>query len=223
MSFLRCALFVATLAVSACDASRPNPAGSTIWTSNPTVEGPCVDGTTRDCHVDLGVRDGVRTCFGGRQDCRAGVWSACEGDDVTLSSLRVHSTSLLHTKSLSDASTSACVGDPCDPSCVGFDEVPDGGLAPTVETSDGGSASGWFGYAGGSPPGFFKKLVCDGAGYDCNVAGSYNCTGQGHCTKYSACEDDFHCDPGGACLPSLAGWTWPKAVCPVGSGPDLTV
>jgi hypothetical protein len=216
------AVLVAAVTAGGCSVERPKSlGGGSVWTA-PASAQPCADGATRECHVDLGVHDGVRTCFAGKQDCRAGSWSECLGDDVTLTSIKLHASSGLQTKSLSDAAATPCAS-PCDPSCVGFDEAPDGGLSPTADASDGGGSGGgsWLGYAGGSPPGFFAKLVCDGAGYDCNTGGSYACTGQTHCTRYSACEDDFHCDPSGACAPPKAGWTWPKSVCP--SGPDLTV
>lgn len=212
--------FLASLILGGCDVSRAPPIGGATEWSPPTTESPCVDGQTRECHLDLGVHDGVRTCSSGKQDCHAGTWSACLGDDVTLTSIKLHASSTgLHTLSTSPTSCAS----PCDPSCVGFDDGSDGGLSATADASSSGGGGGWFGYMGGSPPGFFKKLVCAGPGYDCNDPGSYSCTGQTHCTKWSACEDDFHCDPDGACKPSTAGWTWPTAICPKGSGPDLTV
>jgi hypothetical protein len=37
----------------------------------------CTEGVSRECKVELGEHDGVKSCFEGVQVCKDGEWSAC--------------------------------------------------------------------------------------------------------------------------------------------------
>ncbi len=103
----------------------------------------------------LGQHGSVITCYSGTQTCTNGVWGECQGG-TTSERLLPGSGSLerldtdgnlidvetepeapvFHTPSLTDAGPRTCpdagFNNPCDPSCMGFPEVPpDGGIAIT--------------------------------------------------------------------------------------------
>ncbi len=174
-------------------------------------DGPCVDGTTRACQVELGRRDGVVSCFVGTSTCVEGAWGACgtpEGSSSTIETKQVVAAPAgddapsASTKSLSDPSSSKgiCATNPCDPTCNGFDERP-----ATVYTATGVQSS-WYennGLFGGSPPGFVNKLV------------------KNPCSSPIDCGYDMHCDtPTRKCVKNAPGWTYTNAQC---GSVDVTV
>ena len=59
-----------------CDDSDPTVAA--ICDSTP-VEETCTEGQSRECKVDLGENNGVKSCFVGVQICSGGEWGACGG------------------------------------------------------------------------------------------------------------------------------------------------
>ena len=144
------------------DSQTPSGSGGSGATTGPgiggsssSLPGQCFEGSTKDCHVTLGQHGSVITCYAGTQTCANGVWGECEGGS-TFERLLPGSGSLerrdtdgdpidvvaepeapvFHTLSLTDAGALSCpdagFNDPCDPSCMGFPEVPpDGGIAIT--------------------------------------------------------------------------------------------
>jgi hypothetical protein len=184
--------------------------------------------------VQLTEHANVRTCFTGTQVCNAGLWSACGGGGVqTLSSVVVpdglvaadapstDSPGNLRTSSLSTgkADASACTVNPCDPTCVGFDEVaPDGGIV-----ADASTTASYFAvpFTGTVPAGFFAKgmIDCEQKNTPCDgyVDG-----------KYAACQFDSLCNPGacsgadaasGSCIQYAEKQALAVSACP---GPNLT-
>ena len=89
------------------------PGGTTTGTGS---VGPCTDGSVRDCTIEIGAPNGVVTCVTGTELCADGVWQQCVGDAEP------------RTRPMSLSSPTACTGNPCDPNCKVFDEVPPGGI-----------------------------------------------------------------------------------------------
>jgi hypothetical protein len=219
----------------ACSSTHPPVSDGSNTTAPPGTTGPCaVDGAERECHVQLAEHGNVRTCFTGTQTCNAGLWSACgSGGMQTLSSVRLpdgvvgadspptQQPGALKPASIStgSADSSACTSNPCDPTCVGFDEKPpDGGI-----TSDASTTATYFSvpFTGTVPAGFFSKgmIDCDQKGVPC----------QGYVDgKYAACQFDSLCNPGpcvaadaasGSCIQYAEKQALPTTACP---GVDLT-
>jgi hypothetical protein len=96
--------------------------------------------------------------------------------------------------SIGSADSSACTANPCDPTCVGFDERPaDGGI-----TADATTTAAYFAvpFTGTVPAGFFTKGMDD-----CAQKGTPCQSYPGG--RYAACQFDSLCSPG-ACNPADA-------------------
>lgn len=193
-----------------CDEARERAAATpgapvSFGNAGPSAapEQPCDDGASRACHVDLGVKDGVRSCAHGTQTCDAGRWGSCRGSfsgHVDDPSLTTWSSGGISTKSLS--APKPCAGNPCDPGCVAFSEVPDGGLAPT--STSGGTWSG--GLVDQLPSGFQNKGLKDADHPPTKTP----------CAGVEDCQFDHRCDAG-KCVPWGPGQTDPSC-----AGVDLT-
>ena len=144
------------------ESQQPSGGGGNGTTSGPgnggsssSIPGQCFEGASKDCHVTLGQHGSVITCYAGTQTCANGVWGECQGGS-TFERLLPGSGSLerrdtdgdpidvaaepeapiFHTLGLTDAGPLPCpdagFNDPCDPTCMGFPEVPpDGGITIT--------------------------------------------------------------------------------------------
>lgn len=94
----------------------------------------CPENSTRDCHVDLGEHNGVKSCFVGVETCKGGSWGPCTDGTVSERPLPPRAIAPARPagekpgqpgqqiKSLGPAVD--CVTDPCDPSCQTFQEDP---------------------------------------------------------------------------------------------------
>ncbi len=194
----------------ACDGGRERAAANgdpvpTSSVSGPSVgdAGPCEEGATRECHVDLGVRGGIRSCAHGTQTCEGGRFGECRGSFSGHRDVATKGTgagAVLSTKSLS--TPKPCAGNPCDPGCVSFSEVPDAGIAPSVTT--GGS---WTGGAVESLPGGFQNKGLKDADHPPTTT---------PCDGVEDCQFDHHC-VAGRCVPWAPGETDPTC-----DGVDLT-
>lgn len=144
------------------DSERPSGGGGNGTTSGPgnggstsSIPGACFEGATQDCHVTLSQHGSVITCYAGTQTCTNGFWGECLGGS-TFERILPGNGSLerrepegdpsdtaaepeapvFHTLGLTDAGAILCpdagINDPCDPTCMGFPEVPpDGGISIT--------------------------------------------------------------------------------------------
>jgi len=121
--------------------------GGGSGTSTSSDEGPCEDGETRTCKVDLGTHHGVTSCFEGVQTCTDGAWGACldptdprppPPEDGPLATLRPglkDSGSEGLSPRSSGPSAEPCIGNVCDPSCMQFVETPASGLTPPEDAT----------------------------------------------------------------------------------------
>jgi hypothetical protein len=217
------AFAVGAVVLDGCNQDRPSgiSAAGTTQSFVPAVGACSTDGTVRACKVSLGITDGYSKCFVGKQDCRNGVWSACENGDVTIASVATSPTGgglRIQANGMYDAA--ACTGDPCDPYCRGYD-VDAGSLTASLDGGSSGS-SGSYNAFGGSPPGFADKEVCQGSRL-CDDSTSGKCNGQSHCNMFDSCQADYHCDTTAhACVNNngSTSFKWPSATC---AGVDLTV
>jgi hypothetical protein len=147
------------------------PGGSTS-----SIPGSCSEGATQECHVTLSQHGSVLTCYAGTQTCTGGVWGDCVGGaefqrflpgagsierrdpGVDLGNSPADPDApVFHPLNLSDAGACPDAGfnNPCDPTCMGYPEMPDGGIAIT-----GVGNPGWVsGSIGTLPPGLVTKAI----------------------------------------------------------------
>ena len=160
----------------------------------------CAEGVSRPCHERVGEHEGVVTCVVGEQACVAGEYGPCVGALTAAKSIGVAQSGSGVAQPLAFVDAGACVSNPCDPSCMAFDETPDGGV-------------GLIGIAGGSyqsgsvasiPAGFWKK----GAPSPCEDVDD---------DDGNACQYDQDCNAG-TCTPWAFGAKDPSCI-----GVDLTV
>ncbi len=126
------------------EAERPPSLGNSGDRGTAGVQtGPCKDGWQRHCSETLDQEDGVLSCWEGTQYCENGRWSAClDGElthrpDPTAKANRPY----IGTLSISSAPV-ACLNNPCDPTCMWWDEDPSPDLAPTGVVSGNPTYSG---------------------------------------------------------------------------------
>ena len=189
------------------------------------------EGMTRDCSVKLSEHEGILSCYHGVQECTGGVWGPCAGSSTTMSSKAFRDSTGARAESeqrfpgtspaaLSepDAGAPACIDDPCNPYCVGYEEEPASPITPeyTQGFTYEGNPDEW----GNGPEAFTQKQDCSGNGGDCRTGYPKNCNGTPtNQNKFDGCLADHHCDDAtGKCLRNEPGWTWPTSVC---SGIDL--
>jgi hypothetical protein len=223
------ALVAAVLVSPGCsDDSRPGPASYGYGSGGSGPSAQCsTEGEVRACSKLLSEHNGIINCFRSLQECRAGIWSSCGGQEVTLwsrpgqlSSRNITGGLGYRTQSLSSPSedAQACLNNPCNPYCVGFDEQPPAPITPPYDVL--ASFEGNSNPFGNAPDGFQKKQDCSNGG-DCRSGYPRKCNGDPtNYNKFDGCLADHHCDDNtGKCVRNDAGWTWPVSVCP---GIDLT-
>ncbi|HZF47668.1 MAG TPA: hypothetical protein VE093_03400 [Polyangiaceae bacterium] len=140
--------------------------------------GPCVDGATEECHVKVGQNGDVLTCLQGHRTCKDGAWEPCAGE---LFSRLIPKTDpaagsdLDSSQALLKSDAGPCANNPCDPSCAGYAEEPEGGITLTPFIVD-------YFYQGTladaialTPPGFIDKGMVT------------------PCSTVNDCQFDFHC------------------------------
>ncbi len=164
-------------AAAGCGADSGTPtgtggSGSTVsgtGGSTSSIPGSCLEGATQDCHVTLAQHGSVITCYSGTQTCSGGVWGDCLGGSefqrilpgagsverrdpgaAQGDTLAEPEAPAFHPFSLTDAGACPDAGfnNPCDPTCMGYPEVPDGGIAIT-----GTGNPGWKGGSINTLPG----------------------------------------------------------------------
>jgi hypothetical protein len=142
---------IALIASCADDGALPGKA-STQGSSSGDFDGGiggCTDGETEECHITVGNNGGVLTCLDGVRTCVDDAWSACEGKLTsrpapTSEGDRAGQGSDEYAKPLSLSDPVPCTSNPCDPGCMGFDEIPDAGFtaeAGVVGTFQSGDLS----------------------------------------------------------------------------------
>ena len=188
---------------------RPPVSGGGV--TDPSLER-CVDGQTRACYELLGQTAGIRTCFVGTQSCKGEAWGPCSGggseNSIVVSAAHAElATPSLHESftaprggmikqlAISTPSADASGCNPCDPSCIGWDECGPFGAGP----ADAGPTVYFAPTAlpacaipaisgNGPPPG--GNVPASGS-CDCTGAGS---TCSGFCGSGQTC--DFYSRPG---------------------------
>ncbi len=91
---------------------------------------PCADGSERSCHITIGEHNGVLTCYEGTQLCSEGSWGKCRNGAVSNKAVSNKQASGKTAAALSVPA--GCQGNPCDPTCQVYDEVPAMALVSTV-------------------------------------------------------------------------------------------
>ena len=187
---------------SACSSSdeRYGDVGPSVGVSRDggtTAPATCEEGATKRCYVTVGEHNGVLTCYEGVSTCVGGVWGTCADGEVTHKTRGWEAPSGGGTIAISPATP--CLSNPCDPSCMTYEEEPDASVV--ANTQDGGL----FDWVGGSladlPPGLVKgKGIIE----PCEWGG--HCQFNHHCTNVAT---DWACAHskcatgdalGGACL-----------------------
>ncbi len=206
------AVILPALLLGACepaDPKKPGPSGvddpdtggsggGTGTTTTTDDTGPCEDGATRACKVDLGTHHGVTSCFEGVQKCADGAWGACvDATDVTPPPPPAGSPRPPPGETLDKGfAAQPCLFNTCDPTCMCFTEAPVGGVTPPEDATP-------FDWATGSVDSLSAELRAMGSREPCADAAD--------------CQFDQYCPPDGRCAQWLAGRA--EADC---AGPDLT-
>jgi hypothetical protein len=145
-----------------------------------TGGGPCVEGTTRECHVTLGEHEGVLSCFDGVEHCTEGAWGPC-GDGTISSRLAPPKPESAPVRAggepeivVLNHTATGCINNPCDPSCQVFDEDPEAGIKP-----DGTAPT--FNWQTGDLSSFPGGLVNKGLKEPCSQA--LDCQFNTHCSS----------------------------------------
>lgn len=165
-------------------ASGPSTGGSTS-----SIPGSCFEGTSQNCHVTLSQHGSVITCYAGTQTCTNGVWGECLGGSTferilpgtgsierrdpemdPSDTVDEPEAPVFHTLGLGDAGALPCpdagINDPCDPTCMGFPEVPPDGGISIVGVGNPGWKTGTLAGLPGSVSSIGVKNPCYGAA-DC--------------------------------------------------------
>src|SRR5688572_4510863 len=182
---LRCIAYTiaSALALTACGESNSAedglsalPAGSSPGAWNPPPGTSCEEGTSEPCSLMLGEHDGIVSCYEGTRTCRAGVFSECE-NGRHFEVARTEAAQPLELDLLSFNPPVGCSDNPCNSYCREFNEGPDGGIGPDVDTSAPPLSTWNTGNLADYPP----EWVVVGATEPCQVAGD--------CQFNSACTD----------------------------------
>jgi|GEM_PF-1600466 len=109
-----------------------------------TRSGTCEAGTEAVCGVSTELANGTVSCFRGVQHCEGGKWGECADGTVTVQPDPKSSQFAEFFKNSPAALSlpARCIDNPCDPSCMFFDEDPediggggDDGDLPTIDTT----------------------------------------------------------------------------------------
>lgn len=155
--------------------------------------GPCSDGASRSCGIELAKHGSIASCYLGKQTCNGGVWSECtDGKQVTKSIVPPPG---VGPASAPQNSLGNCVSNPCDPYCNIYND--DAGV-----TTDGGTPI--FNWQAGDPSDLPPGLVNQGIQQPCEEAA--DCQFNTYCWHprtaacgHSKCEAgaklNYGCDP----------------------------
>jgi len=80
---MRAVVLLCAVALTGCAIEEHAPGISGDFVSLPfeeTADGPCTDGATRACSVEIGRNADIVSCFTSSQSCTGGGWSACGAD-----------------------------------------------------------------------------------------------------------------------------------------------
>ena len=162
----------------------------------------CHEGQARVCHRKIGEAEGVVTCLQGEQICDQGQWSECAGSLTQIAAPPPLPETDRPTLALSGVSP--CTGDPCDPTCQGWNEVPDGGLT----LSGAAPKYTWqVGKIGDLPSGLAAKAVVQpcATAADCQIDQHCDSPVSGTCAHHKCVAGaalDAACDP---CVAEVCG------------------
>ena len=100
--------------------------------------GPCQAWETRSCAIELGTHNGVVDCAQGTQICEGTTWGRCIPDSAKgITSVKAPPVLSVRRPTVGlqtvGGSSTTCTGDPCDPYCNIFNDIPD--AAYQAETS----------------------------------------------------------------------------------------
>jgi hypothetical protein len=138
--------------------------------------GPCVDSATEECHVKVGQNGDVLTCLQGHRTCKDGAWEPCAGDLFSrLLPKPDPAAGEGSAQALLNDDAKPCKNNPCDPSCAGYDEVPEGGITPVPFVVDYFHHGTLADAIALTPPGFIDKGIVT------------------PCSTVNDCQFDFHC------------------------------
>lgn len=143
------ALAGSALSCSGAEQDQRPPSGTLGGTGFTHEEGPCDPGTKRICGQTVEQANGIITCFRGEQVCDDGTWSKCQDGVVTRETDPTVESAAPELREFSLSMPAACIDNPCDPSCMFFDEDPTditppaSGGVPTIPNwqTAGGTAS----------------------------------------------------------------------------------
>ena len=149
-------MFAGAATVAACADDTPSGIGGATNIHGDGGVAACTEGSTKSCYVTIGEHNGVLSCYEGTRTCENGVWTECLDGEVTNKLGASLQGSL--TKPLALNPPSSC-DNPCDPTCMTFEEDPDAELSSS--TAEGGVD--WL--SGGSianlPPGLVNKGIIE--------------------------------------------------------------
>ena len=98
------------------------------------------EGATAECGELIQKHDGYISCSVGTRTCADGLWGACQGEKVATKAFEDRAYPSVEVQGLSPT-PGACVGNPCNPYCVGYNDTPDGVLDAGLDSGlvlDGG-------------------------------------------------------------------------------------
>jgi hypothetical protein len=161
------------------------PPGGLLGSGSGGPNETCDAGGIRSCHVTLGEHNGIVTCFEGTQACVDGYWGECSAGEVRAKRPKGPTPYALSTPE-------ACINNPCDPTCMLYDEVPSSSI-----DADGTDAFTWLtGDPDNPPPGTITEACSDAS--DCQANHYCNHPTSGTCV-HSKCETGTAlttgCDP----------------------------
>lgn len=156
------------------DSDLGGSGGGTGTATGTDDTGPCEDGATRACKVDLGTHHGVTSCFEGVQTCAEGVWGACEeAADVSPPPPPGSGLGPVAGQTLDKGfAAQPCLFNSCDPTCMCFTEAPVGGVTPPEDATP-------FDWATGSTDSLSSELHALGTREPC--ADSADCQFDQYC------------------------------------------
>lgn len=115
-------LVITSIALLLGCSGKDRPPGTDL--GSPGISsGPCSEGTQRACGVTLEQANGVLSCYRGVQKCQEGFWTGCAEGVIT----KEQDPTFVRQQSLQLEALSvpaACASNPCDPTCMFFDENP---------------------------------------------------------------------------------------------------
>lgn len=129
----------------------------------------CVEGAVEPCHEMLGEHDGIVSCYEGTRTCVNGAYGAClDGESYqVLRGDAADEATGVKLRPLAFSSATDCTNNPCNSYCREFNEAPDLGLVPEVDSSQPPLSTWITGDLSDYPP----EWVVVGNQEPCQVAG----------------------------------------------------